>query len=128
MVDNIQGEILFKKKVEKTLYRYYMTFAKKTGIWPEDWKTSMLIPIPKKASLKCADHRAIALISHASKVMLKILQRRITTAVESVLDDCQAGLRAGRSTEEQATNLRILCEKYIEHGSKVFRRLQKRIR
>ena len=52
--------------------------------------------------------------------MLKILQRRITPAVESVLDDCQAGFRAGRSTEEQVTSLRILCEKYIEHGSKVF--------
>ena len=56
----------------------------------------------------------------ASKVMLKILQRRITPAVESVLDDCQAGFRAGRSTEEQVTNLRVLCEKYIEQGSKVF--------
>ena len=79
-----------------------------------------MIPISKKALLKCADHRAISLISHASKVMLKILQRRITPAVESVLDDCQAGFRAGRSTEEQVTNLRVLCEKYIEQGSKVF--------
>ena len=55
-----------------------------------------------------------------SKVMLKILQRRITPTVESVLDDCQAGFRAGRRTAEQVTNHRILCEKYIEHGSKVF--------
>ena len=52
--------------------------------------------------------------------MLTIIQRRITPAVESVLDNCQAGVRAGRSTEERVTNLRILCEKYIEHGSKVF--------
>ena len=51
--------------------------------------------------------------------MLTIIQRRITPAVESVLDNCQAGCRAGRSTEERVTNLRILCEKYIEHGPKV---------
>ena len=75
---------------------------------------------PKKVKVKCADHRTITLISHASKVTLKILQRRITPTVESVLDDCQAGFRSGRRTAEQVTNLRILCEKNIEHGSKVF--------
>ena len=52
--------------------------------------------------------------------MLKIPQRQITPTVESVLDDCQAGFRAGRTTAEKVTNLRILCEKYIEHGPKVF--------
>ena len=94
----------------------------KTGIWPADWTTSILIPIPKKASFKCADYRtiAIALISHASKVMLKILQKRIAPTVESLLDDFQAGFRAGRSTAEQVASLRIFCEKYIEHDSKVF--------
>ena len=74
---------------------------------------------PKKPSLKCADQRRIALISHASKVMLKILKRRITPTVESVLDDYQAGFEAGRSTAEQVTNLRILCEEYNKNGSKV---------
>ena len=53
-------------------------------------------------------------------MVLKTLQRRITPTVESVLDDCQAGFKAGRSTAEQVTNLRILCEKCIEHGSEVF--------
>ena len=53
--------------------------------------------------------------------MLKILRRQITATAESVLDDCQAGFRAGRRTAEQETNLRlVLCEKYIEHGPKVF--------
>ena len=74
----------------------------------------------KKPSLKCADNRTIALISHASKVTFKILQRRSTPTVESVLDDYQAGFRAGRSTEERVTNLRILSEKYNKNGSKVF--------
>lgn len=80
-----------------------------------------MIPIPKKASFKCADHRIIALISHASKAMLKILRRQITATVESEWDDCQAGFRAERRKAEQETNLRlVLCEKYIEHGPKVF--------
>ena len=74
----------------------------------------------KKPSLKCADHRTIALISHAGEAILTILQRRITPTVESVLDDCQASFRAGRSTAEQVTNLRILSEKYNKNGSKVF--------
>ena len=99
-VDNIQEELL-KYGGEDVIEILHDIFNKilKTGIWPEDWTTSTLITVPKKASLKCAGHRtsALALISHASKVMLKILQRR---TVESLLDDCQAGFRAGRSTAE----------------------------
>ncbi|XP_068734905.1 uncharacterized protein [Montipora capricornis] len=73
-VDNIQGELL---KYGGEEVRKILQDILKTGIWPEDWKTSILILIPKKALFKCADHRTIALISHASKVMLKILQKRI---------------------------------------------------
>ena len=129
-VDNIQGELLkhcivcivLKHGGEEVIEILHDICNKilKTGIWPEDWTTSVLIPIPKKASFKCADHRTIALISHASKAMLKILRRQITVTVESLLDDFQAGFRAGRRTAEQETNLRILWEKYIEHGPKVF--------
>ena len=91
----------------------------KTRIWPEDWITSILIPIPKKVSYNCADQRAIALISRASKVMLKILQKQIVPMAESALVDCQVVFRAGRSTGEQVTNIRILCKKYIELDWKV---------
>ena len=120
-MDNIQGELL-KHCGEEVIEILHDICNKilKTGIWPEDWTTSVLIPITKKVSFKCADHRTIALISHASKAMLKILRRQITATVESVLDDCQACFRAGRRTAEQETNLTILCEKYIEHGPKVF--------
>ena len=57
---------------------------------------------------------AMALIGRASKVMLKILQKQIVPMIESVLVDCQVVIRAGRSTVEQVTYLRILCQKYIE--------------
>ena len=86
----------------------------KTRIWPEDWTTPILIPIAKKVSYNCADQRAIALISRASKVMLKILQKQIVPMIESVLVDCQVVIGAGRSTVEQVTYLRMLCQKYIE--------------
>lgn len=86
----------------------------KIRVGPEDWTTPILIPIPKKVSYNCADQRAIALISRTSKVMLKILQKQIVPMIESVLVDCQVVIRAGRSTVEQVTYLRILCQKYIE--------------
>ena len=112
-VDNIQGELL-KSGGEEVIEIPQDICNKilKTGIWTEDWTTSIMTPIPKKASFKCADHRTIALISHASKGMLKILQKRIVPTVESLQwDDCHAGFRAERGTSEQVTNLRILCEK-----------------
>ena len=81
----------------------------------------MLITIPKKAnSRKCSDHRTISLISHASKVMLKIIQKRITPRVEEVLSESQAGFRRGRSTVEQITTLRILNEKARDAGKLIF--------
>ncbi|XP_063616061.1 uncharacterized protein LOC134789360, partial [Penaeus indicus] len=86
-----------------------------TGEWPQEWTKSILILIPKKVSNKCSEYRTVSLISHASKVMLKFLQRRIEKAIESTLDDAQAGFRANRSTAEQVCNLRVIGEKYIEH-------------
>ena len=101
-MDNIQGELLkYGGEEVINILNNICNKILKTLIWPEDWS-----PIPKKASYKCADHKKIALISHASKVMLKILQKRIVPTVESMLDDCQAGFRAGRSTVGQVTNLK----------------------
>ena len=66
----------------------------KSGVWPSQWTESILIPIPKKAnSKKCNEFRTISLISHASKILLKIIQRRITPRVEQVLSEMQAGFR-----------------------------------
>ena len=80
--------------------------------WPQDWKRSVFIPIPKKGSTKeCSNHRTIALISHASKVMLKILQARLQQYVKSEVPDVQAGFRKGRGTigEGNGTPLQYSC-------------------
>ena len=71
----------------------------KTQQWPQDWKRSVFIPIPKKSNAKeCSNYQTIALISHASKVMLKILQARLQQYVNHELSDNQAGFRKGRGT------------------------------
>ena len=77
-----------------------------TQWWPQDWKRSVFIPIPKKSSAKeCSDYHTIALISHASKVMLKILQARLQQCVNQELLDIQAGFRKGRGTRDQIANI-----------------------
>ena len=74
----------------------------KTQQWPQDWKRSVFIPIPKKGSAKeCSNYRTVELISHASKVMLKILQARLQQYVNHELPDVQAGFRKGRGTRDK---------------------------
>ena len=75
--------------------------------WPQDWKRSVFIPIPKKGNAKeCPNYCTIALISHASKVMLKILQARLQRYVNQELPDIQADFRKGRGTRDQIANMR----------------------
>ena len=77
--------------------------------WPQDWKKSVFIPIPKKGNAKeCSNYRTIALISHTSKVMLKILQARLQQYVNRELSDVQTGFRKGR---EQKSN----CQHPLDH-------------
>ena len=78
----------------------------KTQQWPQDWKRSVFIPIPKKANAKeCSNYCTIALISHASKGMLKILQARLQQYVNRELPDVQAGFRKGRGTRDHVANI-----------------------
>ena len=78
----------------------------KTQQWPQDWKTSVFIPIPKKDNAKeCSNYHTIVLISHASKVMLKILQARLQQYMNHELPDVQAGFRKGRGTRDQIANI-----------------------
>ena len=71
----------------------------KTQQWPQDWKRSVFIPIPKKGNAKeCSNHRTIVLISHTGKVMFRILQARLQQYVNRELPDVQAGFRKGRGT------------------------------
>ena len=84
----------------------------KTQQWPQDWKRSVFIPIPKKGNAKeCSNYRTIVLISHTSKVMLKILQARLQQYVNHELSDVQAGFRKGRGTRDQIVNICWIIEK-----------------
>ena len=87
----------------------------KTQQWPQDWKRSVFIPIPKKGNTKeCSNYRTIALISHASKVMYKIIQARLQQYMHQELPDVQAGFRKGRRTRDQIANIRWIIEKARE--------------
>ena len=84
----------------------------KTQQWPQDWKRSVFIPIPNKGNAKeCSNYRTTALISHASKVMLKIFQARLQQYVNHELPDVQAGLRNFRGTRDQIANICWIMEK-----------------
>ena len=84
----------------------------KTQQWPQDWKRSVFIPIPKKGNAKeCSNYLTDALISHASKVRLKILQARLQQYMNCEIPDVQAGFRKGRGTRDQIANICWIMEK-----------------
>ena len=83
-----------------------------THQWPQDWKRSVFIPTPKRGNAQeCSNYCTIALISHASKVMLKILQARLQQYVNQKLPDVQAGFRKSRGIRDQIANIRWIIEK-----------------
>ena len=87
----------------------------KTQQWPQDWKRSVFIPIPKKGNAKeCSNYHTIALISHASNVMLKILQAKLQQYLNHKLPDVQAGFRKGRGTRDQIANICGIIKKAWE--------------
>ena len=93
----------------------------KTQQWSQNWKRSVSITIPKKVSAKdCSNYHTIALISHASKVMLKILQVRLQQYVYGELPDVQAGLRKGRGTRDQIANICWFIEKARELQKNIY--------
>ena len=84
----------------------------KTEQWPQDWKRSVFIPIPKKSNAKaCSNYSTIALISHASRVMLKILQVRLQQYINCELPDVQTGFIKGRGIRDQIDNICWIIEK-----------------
>ena len=79
----------------------------KTQQWPQDWKRSVFIPVPKKGNPKeCSNYHTVALVSHASKVMLKILQAMLQQYMKCELPDVHVGFRKGRRTRDQIANIR----------------------
>ena len=93
----------------------------KTRQCPQDWKRSVFIPIPKKGNAKeCSNYCTLALISHARKVMLKILQARLQQYVNHELPDIQAGFRKGRRTRDEIANIRWIMEKAREFQKNIY--------
>ena len=93
----------------------------KTQQWPQDCKRSVFIPIPKKGNdRECSNYHTIALISHASKVMLKILQARLHQYMNCELPDVQAGFRKSRGTRDQIVNICWIMEKAREFQKNIY--------
>ena len=105
---------ILKNDAEKVLHSICQQIWK-TQQWPQDWKRSVFIPVPKKGNPKeCSNYRTIALISHTSKVMLKILQARLQQYVNCELPDVEAGFRKGRGTRDEIASIRWIIEKATE--------------
>ena len=93
----------------------------KTQQWPQDWKRSVFILIPKKGNVKeCSNYRTIALILHHSKIMLKILQTRLQQYMNRELPDVQSLFRKGRGTIDQIANIRWIIEKAREFRKNIY--------
>ena len=107
--DGITVELFqsLKDDAVKVLHSIYQQIWK-TQQWPQDWKRLVFIPIPKKSNAKeCSNYCTIALISHTSKVMLKIFQTRLQQYVNRELPDVQAGFRRGKGTRDQIANIHL---------------------
>ena len=92
-----------------------------TQQWPQDWKRSVFIPVPKKRYAKeCSNYPTIALIPDVSKIMLKILQVRLEKYVNRELPDIQAGFRKGRGTRDQIANICWIIEKVREFQKNIY--------
>ena len=114
--DGIPAE-LFQILTDDAVKLLHSTYQQiwKTQQWPQDWKRPVLIPIPKKGNAKeCSNYHTFALISHASLVMLKILQARLQQYVNRELPDVQAGFRKDRGTRDQIANICWILEKARE--------------
>ena len=93
----------------------------KTQQWPQDWESSVFIQIPKKGNAKeCSNYCTIALISHASKVMLKILQARLQQYMNPELPDVQACFRKGRGTRNKIASIHWIMENAREFQKNIY--------
>ena len=114
--DGIPGELfqILKDDAVKVLHSVRQQIWK-TQQWPQDWKGSVFIPIPKKGNVKeCSNYCTVAFISHTSKVMLKILQARLQQYTNWEFSNVQAGFRKGRGTRDQTATIWWITEKTTE--------------
>ena len=114
--DNIQAEIT-KASGKEGLDVYHRLCTKiwETGQWPIDWRRAMFIPLPKKGDLHlCSNYRTISLISHAGKILLKVIMKRMENKLEEEVSNTQAGIRMNRGTRDHIFNLKMIIQKYRE--------------
>ncbi len=123
-IDNIPAEMIknLGKEGKKELVRLCQDIYN-NGTWPEEFLETVMIPIPKKAhATECGDFRTISLICHATKIILKILTKRIETKVDTVkgIDDLQFGFRKGKGTRDAIGILRMLGERSLEVNKEIY--------
>ena len=118
--DGIPGELfkILKDNAVKVLHSICQQIWK-TQQWPQDWKRSVFIPVPKESNAKeCSNYCTIALISHTIKVLLKILQARLQVYINQEVSEVQAGFRKGRGTRGQIASIHRITEKAREFQKK----------
>ena len=120
--DNIPAELLQCMGEEGIeIITKLINMIYKSGHIPEDFKKSIFVPLPKiNKTQDCNDFRMIALISHASKILLQLIKRRITPIIENQLGDSQMGFRKGKGTRDAIFQLRMISERYTQMGRKVY--------
>ena len=93
----------------------------KSNLWPQEWRRSLFLPLPRKGDLRLySSYRTIALIPHASKILLRIIQGRLATYIEREISEEQAGFRRVRGMRDQTANIRWVLERAREYGNTVF--------
>jgi hypothetical protein len=92
----------------------------KSNLWPQEWKRSLFLPLPKREDPRlCSNYRIIALIPHASKILLRIIQGRLATYIEREISEEQAGFSKGGGTRDQTANIIWILEKAMEYGKTI---------
>ena len=121
-VDMISAEeiVASGKEGEQALFSLCRRIWQKEE-FPDEWKQSVILPIHKKKDkLICDNYRGISLLCHSQKMMASVMLQRIKARTEEILSEAQAGFRSGRSTIDQLFSLRLLTEKYFEHGKDLY--------
>ena len=114
--DNIQAEMIKASGTQGIdVYHKLCTKIRQTGQWPTDWKRAVIVAPPKKGDLQqCSSYRTKSLISHASKILLKVIMKRIERQIEEEVGNTQAVFRRNRGTRDHIFNLRMIIQKYRE--------------